>query len=102
MTLSLDDLRWNALEAVQEGRAHEVLGTLHEAAEAAGVKPGTLRVWMSRGKLKPLFGDPGGEVFHIPTVVEIAKAGRARNVPKDPAANARGPHRRRTELPNAA
>lgn len=101
MTLSLDDLRWNALEAVQEGRTHEVLGTLYEAAEAAGVKPGTLRVWMSRGKLQPLFGEPGQEVFHIPTVIGVAEAGRARNVPKDPAANARGPHRHRA-LPNAA
>ena len=102
MAPSLDDLRWNALEAVQDGRSREVLGTLQEAAEAAGVKPGTVRVWMSRGKLQPLFGEPGNEVFHIPTVVEIAEAGRARNVPKDPAANARGPHRRRTELPHAA
>lgn len=102
MTPSLDDTRWNALEAAQDGRAHEVMGTIDEAAEKAGVKPGTIRVWMTRGKLKPLFGEPGEEFFHIPTVVDIAKAGRARNVPKDPAANARGPHRRRTELPNAA
>lgn len=99
---SVEDLRWNALEAVQDGRSKEVLGTLQEAAEAAGVKPGTLRVWMSRGKLKPLFGQPGEEVFHIPTVVEVAEAGRARNIPKDPAANARGPHRRRAELRDAA
>jgi hypothetical protein len=57
---------------------------------------------MSRGKLKPLFGQPGEEVFHIPTVVEVAEAGRARNIPKDPAANARGPHRRRAGLRDAA
>lgn len=102
MTPSLDDIRWDALAAAQDGRAAEVLGTIHEAAEAADVKPGTIRVWMSRGKLKPLFGGPGEEVFHIPTVIAIAKAGRDRNVPKDPAANARGPHRRRTVLADAA
>lgn len=102
MAPSLDDIRWNTLEAVHQGRASEVMGTIYEAAEAAGVKPGTIRVWMSRGKLKPLFGRPGEEFFHIPTVIEIAQAGRERNVPKDPAANARGPHRRRTELRDAA
>ena len=102
MAPSLDDLRWNALQAVHDGRANEVMGTIYEAAKAAEVKPGTLRVWMTRGKLKPLFGEPGEEVFHIPTVVEVAEAGRARNVPKDPAANARGPHRRRTTLSDAA
>jgi hypothetical protein len=102
MSPSLADTRWNTLEAVHDGRAHEVMGTIYEAAEAAGVKPGTIRVWMSRGKLQPLFGEPGEEFFHIPTVVDIAEAGRGRNVPKDPAANARGPHRRRTELRDAA
>lgn len=101
MAPSVEDLRWQALEEVQDGRAKEVLGTITEAAEAAGVKPGTIRVWMSRGKLKPLCGEPGDEIFHIPTVVEIAEAGRARNIPKDPAANARGPHRRRS-IPEAA
>jgi hypothetical protein len=102
MPSPLDDLRWKALEAVRDGRTREVLGTIHEAAEAAGVKPGTLRVWMSRSKLEPLFGEAGEEIFHIPTVIAVAEAGRARNVPKDPAANARGPHRRRTELRDAA
>jgi hypothetical protein len=98
----LGEIRWKALEQIQEGSCADVLGDLWKAAEAAGVMPGTLRVWMTRGKLKPLFGGPGEEVFHIPTVVEVAEAGRARNVPKDPAANARGPHRRRTELRDAA
>lgn len=98
---SLTEARWKALEEVQDDHA-DTLGDLHKAAEAAGVMPGTLRVWMSRGKLKPLFGEPGEEVFHIPTVIQIAEAGRSRNVPKDPAANARGPHRRRTTMADAA
>lgn len=102
MTTPPTEAHWQALEAVQAGRTDEALGNLYEAAEAAEVKPGTIRVWMSRGKVKPLFGSPGQEIFHIPTVVEIAKAGRARNVPSDPAANARGPHRRRSELRDAA
>lgn len=98
----LGEARWKALEQIQEDTGSDVLGDLWKAAEAAGVMPGTLRVWMTRGKLKPLFGDPGQEVFHIPTVIEVAEAGRAKNVPKDPAANARGLHRRRTELRDAA
>lgn len=96
------EARWKALAEVQQDDGGDVLGDLWKAAEAAGVMPNTLRVWMSRGKLKPLFGEPGQEVFHIPTVVAVAEAGRARNVPSDPAANARGPHRRRTELSDAA
>ena len=98
----LVEAQWKALEQIQEDAGDGVLGDLWKAAEAAGVMPGTLRVWMTRGKLKPLFGEPGQEVFHIPTVIEIAEAGRAKNIPKDPAANARGPHRRRTALADAA
>ncbi|MFD7705682.1 hypothetical protein [Streptomyces sp. NPDC059786] len=96
MEPSLDDSRWRALQELQGGDG-SVVGDLWTAAEAAGVMPNTLRVWMSRGKLKPLFGDPGQEVFHIPTVVAVAEAGRSKNVPKDPAANARGPHKRRND-----
>lgn len=97
MNPSVDDACWNALDEVQQG-ADNIVGDLWTAAEAAGVMPNTLRVWMSRGKLKPLFGEPGQEVFHIPTVIAIAEAGRSKNVPKDPAANARGPHKRRQPL----
>lgn len=96
------ETRWKALAEVQDDPSADILGDLWKAAEAAGVMPNTLRVWMSRGKLKPLFGDPGQEVFHIPTVVAVAEAGRAKNVPNDPAANARGPHQRRAHLSNAA
>ncbi|WP_328336757.1 hypothetical protein [Streptomyces violaceus] len=98
MNPSLDEARWKAFEEVQQDSGGSVVGDLWTAAEAAGVMPNTLRVWMSRGKLEPLFGDPGQEVFHIPTVVKVAEAGRAKNVPKDPAANARGPHKRQTPL----
>lgn len=97
-----DEARWQALEEVQEDASSDVLGDIYKAAEAAEVMPNTLRVWMSRGKLAPLFGGPGQEVFHIPTVKAVAEAGRARNIPKDPAANARGPHRRRTAMADAA
>lgn len=89
----LTEARWAALKEAKEDP--NILGDIWKAAEAAGVMPGTLRVWMTRGKLKPLFGDPGKEIFHIPTVKAVAEAGRAKNVPADPAANARGPHRRR-------
>lgn len=91
----LVEAQWKALNQIQEDTGDGVLGDLWRAAEAANVMPGTVRVWMSRGKLQPLFGEPGREVFHIPTVVAVAEAGRAKNVPKDPAANARGPHKRR-------
>ncbi|WP_282084004.1 hypothetical protein [Streptomyces tendae] len=97
MNPSVDDACWSALDEVQQG-GNDIVGDLWTAAEAAGVMPNTLRVWMSRGKLKPLFGEPGQEVFHIPTVIAIAEAGRSKNVPKDPAANARGPHKRRQPL----
>ncbi|MET8694710.1 hypothetical protein ABZV65_19455 [Streptomyces bauhiniae] len=96
MDTSQEEAQWAALAEIQAGDADRVVGDLWTAAEAAGVMPGTLRVWMTRGKLKPLFGERGQEVFHIPTVIAVATAGKARNVPKDPAANARGPHKRRT------
>ncbi|MFJ4785128.1 hypothetical protein [Streptomyces sp. NPDC088794] len=73
-----DKARWEALEEVRAngGNATGILGDLFRAAEAAKVMPGTLRVWMSRGRLQPLFGEPGKEIFHIPTVVALAEAGR--------------------------
>lgn len=78
---------WDALDDVQNAsKDDKVLGDLFTAAEAAKVMPNTLRVWMSRGKLKPLFGERGQEVFHIPTVVAIAEAGRARREKKAHAA----------------
>lgn len=93
---SATEAQWDALGEVNDASgSRDVLGDLWTAAEAAGVMPGTLRVWMSRGKLKPLCGGPGQEIFHIPTVIAVAEKGRAKNVPRDPAANSRGRHRRR-------
>lgn len=94
MTQAPDEQLWDLLPEVQGAAPGEILGDIHKAAQVGEVKPGTIRVWMSRGKLRPLFGDPGQEVFHLPTVKAVAEAGRAKNIPPDPAANARGPHRR--------
>ncbi|WP_405548755.1 hypothetical protein [Streptomyces microflavus] len=69
----------------------EQLGTLWEAARAVGVKPGTIRVWVSRGKIEPVLDGEAGTYFHLPTV-ERAAAGGAKYKPADPAANSRGPH----------
>lgn len=50
-----------------EDRDH--LGDIWDAARAAGVKPGTIRVWVCRGKIEPMdLGDGGTELFHLPTV----------------------------------
>lgn len=88
------EAQWRALEEIAEDSGDtEIIGDLWRAAEAAGVMPNTLRVWMSRGKLQPLFGEPGHEVFHIPTVIAVAEAGK-RFRPADPAANSRGRHAR--------
>ncbi|MEV6547981.1 hypothetical protein AB0M57_04635 [Streptomyces sp. NPDC051597] len=67
------------------------LGDLWEAARAAGVKPGTIHVWVSRGKIEPVLTGDGGTYFHLPTVRAAAQA-RAKFTPADPAANSRGPH----------
>jgi hypothetical protein len=91
-TLANPDL-WTILDAIRADGAPQ-LGDIWTAAEAAGVRPGTLRTWMTRGKLQPVMGEPGQELFHIPTVVAVAEAGRKFR-PADPAANSRGPHLRR-------
>jgi hypothetical protein len=50
------------------------IGSIWEAARAAGVKPGTIRVWMHRGKVEPFLADDGGpEIFHIPTIIRAAQ-----------------------------
>lgn len=57
------------------------IGDIWRAARAAGVKPGTIRVWMHRRKVEPFLADDGGpEVFHIPTIVRAAlvRPGRPR------------------------
>lgn len=67
------------------------LGDIWEAARAAGVNPGTIRVWVSRKKIEPVFIGETGPVFHLPTV-RAAKAGGKKHTPPNPAANSRGPH----------
>lgn len=68
------------------------IGTLWEAARAAGVKPGTIHVWVTRRKIEPILNGEGGTFFHLPTVKAAAAAG-SKYKPADPAANSRGPHR---------
>ncbi|MFE4867714.1 hypothetical protein [Streptomyces sp. NPDC056682] len=69
------------------------IGTLWEAARAAGVKPGTIHVWVTRRKIEPILDGEGGTYFHLPTV-KAAAAARSKYKPADPAANSRGIHRR--------
>ena len=69
------------------------IGDLWQAARAAEVKPGTIRVWVTRGKIEPIFTGDGGPWFHLPTV-KLAAAARSKYAPADPAANSRGPHTR--------
>ncbi|MER8220902.1 hypothetical protein ABTZ58_09980 [Streptomyces sp. NPDC094143] len=49
------------------------LGDIWEAARVAGVKPGTIRVWESRGKIErvPLDGDQ--PLYHLPTIEAAAQ-----------------------------
>ncbi|MEU3613497.1 hypothetical protein ABZ725_14435 [Streptomyces sp. NPDC006872] len=67
------------------------LGDLWEAARVAKVKPGTIRVWVTRRKIEPVIDGEAGQYFHLPTV-RAAAAGGAKHRPADPAANSRGPH----------
>ncbi|MFI5992482.1 hypothetical protein ACIBAC_11595 [Streptomyces sp. NPDC051362] len=67
------------------------IGDLWEAARTAEVKPGTIRVWVTRGKIEPVLDGEAGQYFHLPTVRAAADGG-AKHRPADPAANSRGPH----------
>lgn len=70
------------------------LGNISQAAHVAGVKPGTIRVWESRGKIERVQDVPGGEpLYHLPTVEAAGKAG-AKHRHDNPGANSRGPHHR--------
>lgn len=69
------------------------IGDLWEAARTVQVKPGTIRVWVTRGKIEPILNGEGGIFFHLPTVRKAAEAGR-KYTPADPAANSRGSHAR--------
>lgn len=44
------------------------LGTIWEAARIAKVKPGTIRVWESRGKIERVELRGGEPLYHLPTV----------------------------------
>lgn len=50
------------------------LGDIWEAARAAGVKPGTIRVWVTRKKIEPVLAGAAGEQFHLPTVIRASQA----------------------------
>lgn len=67
------------------------LGDLWEAAKVAEVRPATIRVWVSRGKIEPVLDDESGTYYHLPTVKRAAEGGK-KHRPADPAANSRGPH----------
>lgn len=81
------DIHFAQLEGNRE------IGDLWEAARTAGVKPGTIRVWITRGKIEPVLDGEAGQYFHLPTIRRAAAAGR-KFTPSDPAANSRGPHAR--------
>jgi hypothetical protein len=51
----------------------EHLGTIWEAARIAGVKPGTIRVWESRGKIERMPIGDGQPLYHLPTVEAASK-----------------------------
>lgn len=68
------------------------LGDIWEAARAAGVRPGTIRVWESRGKIERVRLDDDQPLYHLPTVKAASEAG-AKHRHDDPAGNSRGPHR---------
>ena len=44
------------------------LGTIWDAARIAGVKPGTIRVWETRGKIVRMQLDLREALYHLPTV----------------------------------
>lgn len=57
------------------------VGDLWQAARAAGVKPGTIRVWVTRRKIEPLaLGDDGIDLYHLPTVIDASKVRPGRPV----------------------
>lgn len=81
----LDEIHFAQVEG------NDDLGDLWEAAKVAEVKPGTIRVWVTRGKVAPILDGEAGQYFHLPTVRAAAEGG-AKHRPADPAANSRGPH----------
>lgn len=76
-------------ESVQSDE--RVLGDQRQAALIAGVKPGTIQVWVSRKKIEPVFTGPTGPIFHLPTVKTAAEGGASHRHPT-PWLNSQGPH----------
>ena len=81
----LDEIHFAQVEG------NDDIGDLWEAAKTAEVKPGTIRVWVTRGKIEPILDGEAGQYFHLPTIRRAAEGG-AKHRPADPAANSRGPH----------
>nr|WTC12543.1 hypothetical protein OHA15_33895 [Streptomyces anthocyanicus] len=81
----LDEIHFAQVEG------NDDIGNLWEAAKVAEVKPGTIRVWVTRGKIEPILDGEAGQYFHLPTIRQAAEGG-AKHRPADPAANSRGPH----------
>ncbi|MFF6966291.1 hypothetical protein OH540_09260 [Streptomyces sp. BPPL-273] len=81
----LDEIHFAQVEG------NDDIGDLWEAAKVAEVKPGTIRVWVTRGKIEPILDGEAGQYFHLPTIRQAAEGG-AKHRPADPAANSRGPH----------
>ncbi|MFC8065504.1 hypothetical protein [Streptomyces sp. NPDC057293] len=81
----LDEIHFAQVEG------NDDIGDLWEAAKVATVKPGTIRVWVTRGKIEPILDGEAGQYFHLPTIRRAAEGG-AKHRPADPAANSRGPH----------
>ncbi|MFE7727398.1 hypothetical protein ACFU5D_16585 [Streptomyces anthocyanicus] len=81
----LDEIHFARVEG------NDDIGDLWEAAKTAEVKPGTIRVWVTRGKIEPILDGEAGQYFHLPTIRRAAEGG-AKHRPADPAANSRGPH----------
>ena len=81
----LDEIHFAQVEG------NDDIGDLWQAAREAEVKPGTIRVWVTRGKIKPILDGEAGQYFHLPTIRRAAEGG-AKHRPTDPAANSRGPH----------
>lgn len=58
---------------IRQIRERDDLGTIWEAARAAGVKPGTIRVWESRGKIERMPIPNGQPLYHLPTVKQASQ-----------------------------
>jgi hypothetical protein len=59
-----------------------IIGDRYEAAHAAGVKPETISVWVTRHKIEPVVRgtDKATDLFHLPTIRAAAarRPGRPR------------------------